>query len=79
MYFTYVLKEKNLNHYYVGSTKDLENRLSLHKLGKVKATKGRNWDLHYYFAFKNESICRNLEQYLKSGSGRAFCKRHFDL
>jgi hypothetical protein len=30
------------------------------------------------FEFRTEATARRFEKYLKSGSGRAFAKRHFD-
>lgn len=45
----------------------------------VKATQKRTLiKLHCYFAFKNKYTAYNSERYLKSGSGRVFCKKHFD-
>jgi hypothetical protein len=35
------------------------------------------WELLAYFAFKSKAIAAAFEKYLKSGSGRAFVKRHF--
>jgi hypothetical protein len=35
------------------------------------------WKLECYFAFGCETLARDFEKYLKSGSGRAFAKRHF--
>ena len=32
--------------------------------------------LHCYFAFEDKYTAYNFEKYLKSGSGRAFLKKH---
>ena len=78
MFYTYVLKEMDSNHYYVGSTRDLKRRMSEHQSGQNRATKGRTWKLHCYFAFNEDKIAREFEKYLKTGSGRAFIKRHLN-
>ena len=51
---------------YVGYTKDLKKRISLHNLGKgAKFTRGRKWKLIYkeIFDSKNKAISR--EYYIK--------------
>ena len=76
MYYVYILKSKS--GYYTGCTNDLKDRIERHKKGYVSATKNlRPVALQYYFAFRNKHIAFNFEKYLKSGSGRAFVKRHF--
>jgi predicted GIY-YIG superfamily endonuclease len=63
--------------YYVGATSDLRTRLSHHNAGKVPHTgKYRPWKLKSYIAFSDEAKAFAFEKYLKSGSGRAFAKRH---
>jgi hypothetical protein len=37
----------------------------------------RPWDLVAVIEFTNEASAVAFEKYLKSGSGRAFAKRHF--
>ena len=41
------------------------------------AAKFRPWKLKLYIAFESKESALAFEQYLKSGSGRAFCKCHF--
>jgi hypothetical protein len=38
---------------------------------------GRPWSLVVSLEFASERAARRFEKYLKSGSGRAFSKRHF--
>ena len=76
MHYVYILKCKD--GFYVGCTNDLKERMNRHSKGQVDATKSRlPVKLENYFAFKNEKIAFKFEKYLKSGSGRAFIKRHF--
>ena len=66
-YFVYMLKlisKKSIT--YVGYTKDLKKRISLHNSGKgAKFTRGRKWKLIYKekFLSKNKAISR--EYYIK--------------
>ena len=74
MKYVYILQsELDTEHYYTGITDNVENRLSKHNSGAVKHTaKFRPWRIKTYIAFSNVSQAVEFEQYLKSGSGRAF-------
>ncbi len=62
---------------YIGCTDDLKSRIKRHNDGKIDATKLRSpVRLIAYFAFSNKYTAFNFEKYLKSGSGRAFIKKH---
>ncbi|MBI2639464.1 MAG: GIY-YIG nuclease family protein [Candidatus Sungbacteria bacterium] len=64
--------------FYIGCTSDLKDRIVRHNKAQVPATKNRlPIKLISYFAFQNKYVAFNFEKYLKSGSGRAFLKRHF--
>jgi len=77
MWYVYILDCKN-NKPYIGCTDDLKDRIERHKKGYVTATKNiRPIKLRCYFAFKDKYTAFNFEKYLKSGSGRAFVKKHF--
>jgi predicted GIY-YIG superfamily endonuclease len=76
MYYVYSLKCKD--GFYVGCTDDLKDRLSRHQKGNVPATVNRlPLELDFYFAIKDKYKAFDFEKYLKSGSGRAFLKKHF--
>lgn len=77
MYYVYILKEVDKDHYYTGSTNNLKRRLNEHHRNLNISTRGRKWELHCYFTLKERVVCSNFEKYLKSGSGRAFSKKHF--
>ena len=63
---------------YVGITLDLKRRLRDHNSGDSPHTsKYRPWELVTAVAFTDEKKAAAFEQYLKSGSGRAFARRHF--
>lgn len=64
MYYVYVL-ENEVSELYFGSTNDLRRRLSEHKSGKSRATKGHVWELVYYEAYRSEADARRRESQLK--------------
>lgn len=65
--------------FYVGCTKDLKARLNRHRAGKVHSTRNRlPVHLCLCIAFPSKNKAYQFESYLKSGSGRAFAKRHFE-
>ncbi len=79
MYWVYILK-CNDEGFYVGCTDNLKERIKRHKNGYVNATKYRlPIVLYSYFGFRDKYIAFNFEKYLKTGSGRAFAKKHFNI
>ena len=76
MYYVYSLKCKD--GYYVGCTDNLKDRVDRHANGHVAATSNRlPITLKFYFAIDGKYQAFKFEKYLKSGSGRAFIKKHF--
>ena len=76
MYYVYSLKCND--GYYVGCTNDLKGRLKRHQKGQVPATVDHlPVKLDFYFAVRDKYKACQFEKYLKSGSGRAFMKKHF--
>lgn len=76
MYYVYILKCSD-NKTYIGCTDDLKGRLKRHQSGWVPATKHRlPIILDTYIVFSDKYKAFNFEKYLKSGSGRAFLKKH---
>ena len=75
----YVLRsEPNAERHYVGITSDVENRLEWHNAGPCGHTmEHRPWRVVVSLEFADEPTAIRFERYLKSGSGRAFAKRHF--
>jgi putative endonuclease len=79
MHYVYILESIAMpGHFYIDYTTDLRERVRKHQTDvSSHAAKHRPWKLKAYFAFETEEIATRFERYLKSGSGRAFCKRHF--
>ena len=63
---------------YIGVAKVIEKRLLAHNRGESPHTsKYRPWGLVATVAFEDDQRALDFERYLKSGSGRAFAKKHF--
>jgi putative endonuclease len=72
----YVLKCAD-NRSYVGCTENINERLQRHSSGGVPATKERlPIELIHTITFQDKYKAFEFEKYLKSGSGRAFMKKH---
>jgi len=78
--FVYVMKNSDASpRFYVGLSSDVNARLEGHNAGRCPHTAAhRPWRLHVVIQFSDEPTAINFERYLKSGSGRAFAKRHFE-
>ena len=77
--FVYILRsEGDPNRHYVGVTSDVDERLGWHNSGPTGQTlHHRPWRVIVSVEFPDEQAAVRFERYLKSGSGRAFAKRHF--
>jgi putative endonuclease len=66
MFYTYILRNNELDELYIGSTKDLKKRIVEHNKRLVKSTKYKSlYVLIYYEAYKSESDARRRESMLK--------------
>ena len=72
MFFVYILKLENGQHY-VGYTQDLDARLNKHWRHSVPTTSRiEPEEIIFSAAFKNKEKALAFEKYLKSSSGFAF-------
>jgi predicted GIY-YIG superfamily endonuclease len=77
MWFVYILKCSD-GKLYTGCTEDIDERLNRHNSGYVNSTKFRlPVTLVSYTAFPDKYKAFEFENYLKSGSGRAFLANHY--
>ncbi|MEN8224049.1 MAG: GIY-YIG nuclease family protein [Bacteroidota bacterium] len=77
MWYVYILQCRD-NKLYTGCTQNIQTRLEQHNNGYVKSTlKRRPVTLLSYTVFTDKYKAYLFEKYLKTGSGRAFAKRHF--
>ena len=79
MHYVYILESvTDPGHFYVGLTANVERRLQNHNAGgSTHTAKYRPWKLSTFIGFSDRAKARRFERYLKSGSGRAFSKKHF--
>ena len=77
-HYVYILESvANPNRFYVGLSEDLHDRLRKHNAGEVLHTsKFKPWVIKTAIAFRDRGRAAAFEHYLKSGSGRAFARRH---
>jgi predicted GIY-YIG superfamily endonuclease len=77
--FVYILRsDADPNRHYVALTSDVWRRLHWHNTGPSGVTvRHRPWSLVVAVEFSDTAAAWRFERYLKSGSGRAFAKRHF--
>lgn len=77
--FVYILRSIRCpDRYYAGLTSDVGRRVAVHNAGGSLHTSDlRPWELVVSLEFMCQSSAVAFEKYLKSGSGRAFAKRHF--
>jgi putative endonuclease len=76
MYYVYILKNSKDKRTYIGSTDNLKRRIHEHETGQCEFTKPLlPITLEAYFAVSSEVTARDLEKFLKCGSGRAFLKK----
>jgi len=76
MFYTYILKSDEGSSYYVGSCKNLKNRLDLHNGGSVKSTKRYvPWRLAYQEVYENLKSARQREKQIKSWKKRSAIER----
>jgi putative endonuclease len=78
--FVYVFKNADpVPCFYVGLTSDVRSRVSDHNTRRCPHTASRRpWEIPVIIESPDERRAVRFERYLKSGSGRAFAKRHFE-
>ncbi len=77
--FVYILRSRTMpSRHYTGLTGDIRARVAAHNAGECSQTsKFRPWKVVVSMEFPTQEQASKFEKYLKSGSGRAFTKRHF--
>ncbi len=74
-YFVYILKNIKNDSLYKGYTSDLKRRISSHRQNSARTTANGDWVLVWYCCFPTKKKAIQFENYLKSGSGRAFINK----
>lgn len=78
-YYTYVLKSLNNGDIYIGSTSNIEVRLSRHNKGLVRSTKDyKPWQLLEYYEYNSRSEAVQKEYFLKQHQQKEILKRKYN-
>jgi putative endonuclease len=73
-----IRSDTDASRHYVLITSNVRDRIDWNNHGSCGHTvSDRPWSLVVSLEFPTEKAARRVEKYLKSGSGRAFTKRHF--
>ncbi len=76
-YYVYIIWSEKLNKFYVGSTQDLENRLSEHNNGEDNFTsKGVPWKLIWNIESENRAEAVRLENKIKKRGIKRFLENN---
>ncbi len=71
----YILYSKNIDRYYIGSTKDLDVRIDLHlkkKFISSYTTNADDWEVYLAFETENISIATKIECHIKRMQSRVY-------
>ncbi len=75
MFYVYILRSVTLGIFYVGFTRNLEQRTLQHNLGLSRFTRGRGpWELKYFESYTSATDALKRERFFKSGKGREILK-----
>ncbi len=83
MQYVYILQSLRYpDKYYVGCTNDVDERLRKHNVSQSESQSRHSsmygpWELVIQVGFADKAKAFAFEKYLKSGSERAFAKKHF--
>ncbi len=73
MYFVYIIKSQKDDSYYIGSTENLEDRLTRHNQSRSKYTKAKiPWKLAYSEVYKTRSEAMYREYEIKKQKSRKY-------
>jgi len=76
MYYVYVLLSEKDKNFYIGFTKDVEQRLDEHNVGKDVSTRSRRpFKIFYYEAHISKSDALRRKGYFKTTKGKATLKQ----
>ncbi len=79
-FWIYILKSLKNNDIYVGSTENLEKRVSLHNGGRVRSTKANiPWLILEKRRCNSRSEAVQLERFLKTGQQKEMLRKKYDL
>ena len=75
LYYTYILRSKIIDKYYIGHTSDIAKRIQRHNKGYTRSTKAfRPWELVYSEEYETKSEAVKREYYLKRMKSKNYIK-----
>ncbi len=78
-YYVYVLQSEKDNYFYVGYTKDIDNRIQQHNSGQVISTKSRRpLKIVYYEVCFNQQDATHREKVFKNIMGQKIYKKQVE-
>ena len=79
MYYVYIIQSEKDGSFYIGHTRDLEERVKRHNQGRSKYTKSKlPWTLVYYEKVQTKAKAVQREKLIKSYKGGREFKKLFD-
>ncbi|MCF8264867.1 MAG: GIY-YIG nuclease family protein [Melioribacteraceae bacterium] len=73
LFFTYILRSKKSDRFYIGSTNNLERRVNEHNAGQTHSTRsGKPWELVYSKEFDSKIEATQFEMKIKKMKSRKF-------
>ncbi|MCX6290889.1 MAG: GIY-YIG nuclease family protein [Bacteroidetes bacterium] len=76
MFFVYILNSDKLNRFYIGSTKNLKERLAKHRThfyGNLNFTsKANDWTLYFHIECLTEKQARKIEVHIKRMKSKTY-------
>ncbi|TEB06296.1 hypothetical protein Pmgp_03788 [Pelotomaculum propionicicum] len=73
MHYVYVIRDEE--ELYIGRTSNLRARIKSHNEGRNRSTKGHQWELIYYEAYKSpEDALKRENQLKKHGNAKRWLK-----
>ena len=75
-YFVYILYSPSMNKYYVGSSKDVAERVRRHNIGaRAYTNPGRPWELVHMETFESLGKARKREYEIKGRKSRKYIQQ----
>ena len=76
VYYVYVLQSESTGQYYVGHTKNLEERVKRHRHGRSRFTKWRGrFKLAYIEEYRSRSAAAQREAQIKARKSRSYIQQ----
>jgi putative endonuclease len=72
-YYTYILKSKRIDRFYIGSCQNLDVRLTRHNAGMSRSTKAFvPWEIVYFEEHSTKSDAIKREYYIKKQKSKSY-------